>query len=119
MLYPKSLNIEKIMELKNLRIVHTVPVSDSQTGSWNGASRVIEPVFFKSKIKFEWYVQQTCSLIFKQLKDGELWNVFFQQDTNSARNTEHQWMFGTIFGDRKNNHLWPSHSSSLNLRNFC
>jgi hypothetical protein len=39
MLYPKSLNIEKITELKNLRIVHTVPVSDSKTGSWNGASR--------------------------------------------------------------------------------
>jgi len=56
---------------------------------------------------------------FQAAKNGELWNVFFQQDTNSARNTEHQRMFGTIFGDRNNNHLWPSHSSSLNLRNFC
>jgi len=36
----------------------------------------------------------------QQLKDGELWNIFFEQDTSSANNTEHQRTLGTIFGNR-------------------
>jgi len=67
---------------------------------WCKERRVTEPVFFEGKIKFEWYVQQICTLLLKQLKDRELWNVFFQQDTSSAQNTEHQQTLGTIFGDR-------------------
>ena len=65
------------MEFKKLKLVHMVPLNDSKTGLWNGASRVVKPVFFKDKITFEWHVQQTCSLLFKRLKDGENWNIFF------------------------------------------